>query len=52
MAIMSRIISYSTADKADVLAFVGAAGNLTADQQRRLERMRERAHRSQLALDE
>jgi hypothetical protein len=51
MTIMSRIISYSTADKADVLGFVGAAGNLTADQERLLGRIRERAERSQLALD-
>ncbi|MDF3144840.1 MULTISPECIES: hypothetical protein [unclassified Streptomyces] len=48
---MSRIISYSTADKADVLGFLGAAGSLTADQQRILGMMRERAHKSQLELE-
>ncbi len=51
MTIMSRIISYNTADKADVLAFLGAAGNLTADQERVLEMVRERARRSQEELD-
>ncbi|SDC06038.1 hypothetical protein SAMN05216505_101253 [Streptomyces prasinopilosus] len=51
MAIMSRIISYSTADKADVLGFLGAAGNLTSDQQRILDRVRDRAQRSQRELD-
>ncbi|MBD0840421.1 hypothetical protein [Streptomyces sp. TRM68416] len=49
---MSRIISYSTADKAHVLAFLGAAGNLTSDQERRLGAMREMAQRSQLALEQ
>ncbi|MGE7439572.1 DUF7691 family protein [Kitasatospora sp. NPDC001175] len=48
---MSRIISYNTADKADVLGFLGAAGSLTSDQQRVLGMMRERAQRSQLELD-
>ncbi|MER5294370.1 hypothetical protein ABT382_20190 [Streptomyces pharetrae] len=48
---MSRIISYNTADKADVLAFLGAAGNLTADRERVLETVRERARRSQEELD-
>ncbi|MEW1995029.1 hypothetical protein ACFWFH_02905 [Streptomyces coelicoflavus] len=48
---MSRIISYSTADKADVLAFLGSAGNLTADQERRLGIMRERARERQSDLD-
>lgn len=51
MPIMSRIISYSTADKADVLAFLGSAGELTADQRRRLGRMRERARQRQHDLD-
>ena len=51
MTIMSRIISYNTADKADVLAFLGAAGHLTADQERVLEMVRERARRSQEELD-
>ncbi|MGW0882359.1 DUF7691 family protein [Streptomyces sp. NPDC002671] len=48
---MSRIISYNTADKADVLGFLGGAGNLTSDQQRVLGMVRERAQNSQLALD-
>ncbi|MER5549289.1 hypothetical protein ABT072_44520 [Streptomyces sp. NPDC002589] len=48
---MSRIISYSTADKADVLGFLEAAGNLTSDQQRVLDMVRERARNSQLELD-
>ncbi|GGM16983.1 hypothetical protein GCM10010129_71450 [Streptomyces fumigatiscleroticus] len=48
---MSRIISYRTADKADVLAFLGAADRLTPDQRRRLGSMRERAHSSQRELD-
>ncbi|CAM5581331.1 hypothetical protein STENM223S_04540 [Streptomyces tendae] len=51
MPIMSRIISYSTADKADVLAFLGAAEDLTADQRRRLGIMRERARQRQADLD-
>ncbi|MCX4821468.1 hypothetical protein OG883_16500 [Streptomyces sp. NBC_01142] len=48
---MSRIISFNTADKADVVAFLGAAGNLTSDQQRNLGVMRELAQASQLSLD-
>jgi hypothetical protein len=36
IAIMSHNIAYSTADKADVLAYLGSNGNLTADQRRRL----------------
>jgi hypothetical protein len=51
MTIMSRIISYNTADKADVLSFLGAAGNLTADQERVLGMVRERARRSQADLE-
>lgn len=51
MAIMSRIISYSTADKADVVAFLGAAENLTSDQQRILGVIRDRARASQRDLD-
>ncbi|MCX5420916.1 hypothetical protein [Streptomyces sp. NBC_00078] len=48
---MSRIISYSTADKADVLAFLGAGSNLTPDQQRILGLIRERAQQRQHELD-
>lgn len=48
---MSRIISYSTADKADIVAFLSTAGSLTPDQRRRLDAMRERAYRSQESLD-
>ncbi|GFE26493.1 hypothetical protein Sliba_69460 [Streptomyces nigrescens] len=51
MAIMSRIISFNTADKADVVAFLGAAGNLTSDQQRNLGVMRELAQARQRDLD-
>ncbi|MFJ8540645.1 hypothetical protein ACIRFH_01260 [Streptomyces sp. NPDC093586] len=49
---MSRIISYSTADKADVLAFLGAADDLTADQRRRLGVMREKAQEHQHGLED
>jgi hypothetical protein len=52
MAIMSHIISYSTADKADVLAFLGSNGALSADQLRRLDRVRKDARDHQDALDD
>ncbi|MBZ9597291.1 hypothetical protein NRK68_18995 [Streptomyces yangpuensis] len=48
---MSHNISYSTADKADVLAFLGSQGDLTADQLRRLESMRRYARAYQDNLD-
>ncbi|MFF9038266.1 hypothetical protein ACF090_22675 [Streptomyces sp. NPDC014892] len=48
---MSRIISYDTATYADVLAFLGAGGNLTPDQRRILGSIRERAQQSQISLD-
>ncbi|MCG6493523.1 hypothetical protein [Kitasatospora sp. A2-31] len=48
---MSHNISYSTADKADVLAFLGSGGNLTEDQQRRLGNMRRLAQAYQDSLD-
>ncbi|WP_103938564.1 DUF7691 family protein [Thermomonospora echinospora] len=48
---MSHNISYSTADKANVLAFLGSAGDLTAKQQRRLGMMREAARARQDDLD-
>jgi hypothetical protein len=51
MVIMSRIIAYNTADKADVLAYLGAGENLTPDQQRLLGSIRRRAEQSQLSLD-
>lgn len=51
MAIMSHNIAYSTADKADVLAFLRGDGNLTADQLRRLESMRRAAQAAQDDLD-
>lgn len=51
MAFMSHHISYSTADQADVLAFLGSNGNLTADQQRCLETMRKAARARQDDLD-
>ncbi|MFI8944096.1 hypothetical protein [Streptomyces syringium] len=48
---MSRIISFNTADKADILGFLGAAGNLTADQHRRLDSMRQAAEADQQSLE-
>ncbi|MFI8945186.1 hypothetical protein ACIGO6_01545 [Streptomyces sp. NPDC053750] len=48
---MSRIISYSTADKADVLGFLGAVDKLTSNQQRLLGIMREQAQKSQRELE-
>ncbi|MEC4569517.1 DUF7691 family protein [Streptomyces virginiae] len=48
---MSHNISYSTADKADVLAYLGSKGDLTADQLRRLGLMRDRARARQEDLD-
>ncbi|MFD5100232.1 DUF7691 family protein [Streptomyces albidochromogenes] len=48
---MSHNISYSTADKADVLAYLGSDGDLTADQVRRLDGMRKAAHAHQADLD-
>ncbi|MEV5259871.1 hypothetical protein AB0L02_17660 [Streptomyces anulatus] len=44
---MSHSIVYSTADQADVLAFLGSNGALTADQQRRLGNMRNLAQQHQ-----
>ncbi|WP_274564942.1 DUF7691 family protein [Streptomyces spiramyceticus] len=43
MAITSHNIDYSTADKADVQAYLGSNGNLTSDQRRRLDGMRKDA---------
>ncbi len=51
MVIMSRIISFNTADKADVVGFLGAAGNLTTDQQYCLGFIRERAEADQRDLE-
>ncbi|MDQ0796298.1 hypothetical protein [Streptomyces sp. B1I3] len=48
---MSHTIEYSTADKADVLAYLGSNGDLTPDQQRRLGNMREAATAHQDDLD-
>ncbi|GHH04907.1 DUF7691 family protein [Streptomyces lanatus] len=48
---MSRIISYNTVEKADVLAFLGAGDSLTPDQQRVLGSIRGMAERSQRSLD-
>ncbi|MFC5148904.1 DUF7691 family protein [Streptomyces aureoversilis] len=44
---MSHNIWYSTADKADVLAFLGSNGNLSDDQQHRLAEMRTSAQARQ-----
>src|SRR4051794_14374419 len=51
MTIMSHNISYSTADRADVLAYLGSNGNLSLDQQRRLEGIHEDAQAHQDDLD-
>ncbi|MET7920067.1 DUF6086 family protein [Streptomyces avermitilis] len=51
ITIMSHNIAYSTADKADVLAYLGSNGNLTPDQLRRLEGMRKDAQAHQDDLD-
>jgi hypothetical protein len=51
MALMSHNITYSTADKADVLAFLGSNGDLTADRQRRLDGIRKDARAHQDDLD-
>ncbi|WP_438289560.1 DUF7691 family protein [Streptomyces sp. HUAS TT7] len=48
---MSRIISFNTADQADVVAFLGAAANLTSEQQRLLGYMRDDADEHQQDLD-
>ncbi|MFC8918587.1 hypothetical protein ACFT5C_22770 [Streptomyces sp. NPDC057116] len=48
---MSHNIAYSTADKADVLAYLGARGDLTEDQRRRLDGMRRNAQVHQDRLD-
>lgn len=51
MTAMSHNISYSTADKAGVLAFLGSGGNLTEDQQRVLGSIRRYAQARQDDLD-
>ncbi|WP_329359593.1 DUF7691 family protein [Streptomyces sp. NBC_01483] len=51
IAITSHNIAYSTADRADVLAYLGSNGNLTASQRRRLEGMRKDARAHQDDLD-
>ncbi|MFF8269364.1 hypothetical protein ACF059_18505 [Streptomyces sp. NPDC016562] len=48
---MSHNIAYSTADKAHVLAFLGSNGDLTAEQQRLLGKMRRAAQVQQDDLD-
>ncbi|KAA6211824.1 hypothetical protein ACFFSH_06330 [Streptomyces filamentosus] len=48
---MSRIISYTTGDRAEAVAYLGAAGRLTDEQRRVLGMMRERAEASQRELD-
>ncbi|RNG21632.1 DUF7691 family protein [Streptomyces botrytidirepellens] len=48
---MSHNISYSTADQADVLAYLSSNGDLSLDQQRRLEGMHEDAQAHQDDLD-
>ncbi|EFL20294.1 hypothetical protein SSOG_00006 [Streptomyces himastatinicus ATCC 53653] len=51
MAITSHNIAYSTADQADVLAWLGSNGSLPPDQQRRLDGMRQGARTHQADLD-
>ncbi|MDQ0828388.1 hypothetical protein QF032_000232 [Streptomyces achromogenes] len=51
MVIMSHNIAYSTADKADVLAYLGSNGDLSADRRRRLDAMRKAAQATQDDLD-
>ncbi|MFD6076421.1 hypothetical protein ACFWG5_12675 [Streptomyces hydrogenans] len=48
---MSRIISYTTGDRAEAVAYLGAADRLTDEQRRVLAMMRERAEASQRDLD-
>ncbi|WP_424917734.1 DUF7691 family protein [Streptomyces sp. wa1064] len=48
---MSHSIAYSTADQADVLAFLGSNGTLTRDQERHLGSMRKFARLRQDSLD-
>ncbi|MFF7178246.1 hypothetical protein [Streptomyces sp. NPDC008121] len=48
---MSHNIAYSTADKADVLAFLGSDGKLTPDQSRILDSIRRHARAHQESLD-
>ncbi|MGA5296012.1 DUF7691 family protein [Streptomyces koyangensis] len=48
---MSHNIAYSAADKADVLAYLGSAGDLTADQRRCLAGIRAYADARQADLD-
>ncbi|TRV81017.1 hypothetical protein FKN01_04555 [Streptomyces sp. 130] len=49
---MSHNIAYSTADKADVLAFLGAGDDLNADRRRRLDAIRKAARAHQDDLDD
>jgi hypothetical protein len=51
MTLMSHNIAYSTADKADVLAYLGSDGDLTEDRRRRLDGMRKDAQVHQDDLD-
>ncbi|MET9346886.1 DUF7691 family protein [Streptomyces termitum] len=48
---MSRIISYTTGDRAEAVAYLGAAGRLTDEQRRVLAMMKGRAEASQRELD-
>lgn len=51
MICMSKVINFNTADQANVVAFLGAADKLTADQQRVLGYIREAAAAEQRDLD-
>ncbi|MEV6726360.1 hypothetical protein AB0M94_36160 [Streptomyces xanthochromogenes] len=48
---MSRIISYSTADKSHVIGFLGAADHFTEEQQRLAGIMRQNARTAQAEMD-
>ncbi|MFF9138099.1 hypothetical protein ACF09G_11100 [Streptomyces albogriseolus] len=48
---MSRVITYNTAAKADVLSYLGAGEKLTAEQHRVLGMVRDRAEAAQRDLD-
>ncbi|RII14821.1 hypothetical protein DSC45_20920 [Streptomyces sp. YIM 130001] len=48
---MSKIINFSTGTRADVVGFLGAAGKFTAEQERVVRFIRERAEADQRSLD-
>lgn len=48
---MSKVINFSTSTRADVVGFLGAAGNFTAEQERVARYIREHAEACQRSLD-